>query len=50
MAQGAGVIEAVVAVTPMETMKTKMIESNSGLVVGVRASERLLPPRTTHPC
>ena len=35
--QGAGTIEAVVAVTPMETMKTKMIESNLGLVAGVRA-------------
>ena len=35
--QGAGTIEAVVAVTPMETMKTKMIEANLGLVAGVRA-------------
>jgi solute carrier family 25 (mitochondrial citrate transporter), member 1 len=34
---GAGTIEAVVAVTPMETIKTKLIEANQGLVSGVRA-------------
>lgn len=34
---GAGIIEAVVAVTPMETIKTKLIETNQGLVHGVRA-------------
>lgn len=33
---GAGVIEAVVAVTPMETIKTKLIETNSTMVQGIR--------------
>jgi solute carrier family 25 (mitochondrial citrate transporter), member 1 len=33
---GAGIIEAVVAVTPMETVKTKLIETNSTLIQGVR--------------
>lgn len=33
---GAGVIEAVVAVTPMETVKTKLIETNTNLITGVR--------------
>ena len=33
---GAGTIEAVLAVTPMETIKTKLIEKNQGLVTGVR--------------
>jgi solute carrier family 25 citrate transporter 1 len=34
---GAGTIEAILAVTPMETIKTKLIERNLGLVPGVRA-------------
>lgn len=34
---GAGTIEAIFAVTPMETIKTKLIEKNLGLVSGVRA-------------
>ncbi len=34
---GAGVTEAIFAVTPMETVKTKLIETNSGLVKGVKA-------------
>lgn len=33
---GAGTIEAIAAVTPMETIKTKLIETNLGLVPGVR--------------
>ena len=33
---GAGTIEAILAVTPMETIKTKLIEKNHGLVSGVR--------------
>ena len=33
---GAGIIEAIFAVTPMETMKTKMIEKNLGLVDGFK--------------
>ena len=33
---GAGTIEAILAVTPMETIKTKLIEKNQGLVSGVR--------------
>jgi solute carrier family 25 citrate transporter 1 len=32
---GAGTIEAVLAVTPMETVKTKLIESNQSLLRGV---------------
>ena len=32
---GAGTIEAIFAVTPMETIKTKLIQTNSGLVSGV---------------
>jgi len=32
---GAGTIEAIFAVTPMETIKTKLIETNKGLVEGV---------------
>lgn len=34
---GAGTIEAIVAVTPMETIKTKLIQTNQGLVAGVRS-------------
>ena len=34
---GAGVTEAILAVTPMETVKTKLIQTNSNLVSGVRA-------------
>lgn len=34
---GAGVVEAVLAVTPMETVKTKLIQHNLGLVEGLRA-------------
>lgn len=34
---GAGVTEAIFAVTPMETVKTKLIETNSNLVTGVKA-------------
>lgn len=33
---GAGVLEAILAVTPMETIKTKLIETNLGMVAGVR--------------
>ncbi len=33
---GAGVAEAVLAVTPMETIKTKLIESNTNFVAGVK--------------
>jgi solute carrier family 25 citrate transporter 1 len=33
---GAGVFEAIFAVTPMETVKTKLIETNLGLVDGVK--------------
>ena len=32
---GAGTVEAIFAVTPMETIKTKLIETNKGLVEGV---------------
>lgn len=32
---GAGTVEAIFAVTPMETIKTKLIQSNQGLVQGV---------------
>lgn len=32
---GAGMVEAVLAVTPMETVKTKLIESNQSLIPGV---------------
>ena len=32
---GAGTIEAVVAVTPMETIKTKLIQKNLSLAKGV---------------
>lgn len=34
---GAGTIEAILAVTPMETIKTKLIQTNQGLVPGVKA-------------
>jgi solute carrier family 25 citrate transporter 1 len=34
---GAGTVEAVLAVTPMETIKTKLIQSNMSLVPGVQA-------------
>ncbi|CAM9540183.1 unnamed protein product [Discosporangium mesarthrocarpum] len=34
---GAGVVEAVLAVTPIETVKTKAIQTNTGFVEGVRA-------------
>lgn len=34
---GAGTIEAVLAVTPMETIKTKLIQTNQNLVAGVRS-------------
>jgi len=33
---GAGVAEAILAVTPIETVKTKLIQSNQGLVSGVK--------------
>ena len=33
---GAGCIEAVFAVTPMETIKTKLIQSNQALLPGIR--------------
>ncbi len=33
---GAGTIEAIFAVTPMETMKTKMIEKNLNMVAGLK--------------
>ncbi len=32
---GAGTMEAVLAVTPMETIKTKLIQSNQSLIPGV---------------
>ncbi len=34
---GAGTVEAIFAVTPMETIKTKLIETNQGLVKGVQS-------------
>ncbi|KAJ1425196.1 mitochondriale tricarboxylate carrier protein [Ochromonadaceae sp. CCMP2298] len=34
---GAGTLEAIFAVTPMETIKTKLIETNQSLVPGVRS-------------
>jgi solute carrier family 25 (mitochondrial citrate transporter), member 1 len=34
---GAGTIEAIVAVTPMETIKTKLIQTNQTLIPGVKA-------------
>jgi solute carrier family 25 (mitochondrial citrate transporter), member 1 len=34
---GAGTIEAILAVTPMETIKTKLIERNMNMVAGVTA-------------
>jgi solute carrier family 25 (mitochondrial citrate transporter), member 1 len=34
---GAGTIEAIVAVTPMETIKTKLIQSNQTLIPGIKA-------------
>lgn len=34
---GAGTIEAILAVTPMETLKTKMIQTNQSLIPGVRS-------------
>ena len=33
---GAGTVEAILAVTPMETIKTKLIQTNQGLIDGVR--------------
>ena len=33
---GAGVTEAILAVTPMETIKTKLIQSNTNIITGVR--------------
>ena len=36
LGMGAGTIEAVLAVTPMETIKTKLIQTNQGLIPGVR--------------
>lgn len=33
---GAGAVEAVIAVTPMETIKTKLIQSNQSLIPGIR--------------
>ncbi len=33
---GAGIVEAVVAVTPIDTIKTKLIESNKSTIEGVR--------------
>lgn len=37
---GAGCVEAVVAVTPMETIKTKLIQTNQSLVPGVKSIMR----------
>eukprot|EP00595_Chromulina_sp_UTEXLB2642_P001470 CAMPEP_0196765952 /NCGR_PEP_ID=MMETSP1095-20130614/15756_1 /TAXON_ID=96789 ORGANISM="Chromulina nebulosa, Strain UTEXLB2642" /NCGR_SAMPLE_ID=MMETSP1095 /ASSEMBLY_ACC=CAM_ASM_000446 /LENGTH=156 /DNA_ID=CAMNT_0042125407 /DNA_START=280 /DNA_END=746 /DNA_ORIENTATION=+ len=34
---GAGTIEAIVAVTPLETIKTKLIQTNMTLIPGVKA-------------
>ena len=34
---GAGVVEAVFAVTPMETIKTKLIQTNQSLIPGVKS-------------
>jgi len=34
---GAGTIEAIVAVTPMETIKTKLIQTNQTLTAGVKS-------------
>lgn len=34
---GAGTIEAIVAVTPMETIKTKLIQTNQTLIPGIRS-------------
>jgi solute carrier family 25 citrate transporter 1 len=34
---GAGVVEAVFAVTPMETIKTKLIQTNQSLIPGMRS-------------
>lgn len=34
---GAGTVEAIFAVTPMETIKTKLIQTNQGLIPGVRS-------------
>lgn len=34
---GAGTIEAILAVTPMETVKTKLIQSNQTLIPGVKS-------------
>jgi solute carrier family 25 citrate transporter 1 len=37
---GAGVVEAVFAVTPVETIKTQLIQTNQGLVSGIRSIVR----------
>lgn len=37
---GAGVVEAVFAVTPMETIKTKLIQTNQSLIPGMKAIYR----------
>jgi solute carrier family 25 (mitochondrial citrate transporter), member 1 len=34
---GAGAVEAVFAVTPLETIKTKLIQTNQALLPGVRS-------------
>lgn len=34
---GAGTVEAIFAVTPMETIKTKLIQTNQGMVTGVKS-------------
>ena len=39
LGMGAGTIEAVLAVTPMETIKTKLIQTNQGLIPGVRLEQ-----------
>ena len=37
LGMGAGTVEAVLAVTPMETIKTKLMQTNQSLIPGVRA-------------
>lgn len=34
---GAGTVEAVFAVTPMETIKTKLIQTNQGMIPGIKS-------------
>lgn len=34
---GAGTVEAVFAVTPMETIKTKLIQTNQNLIPGIKS-------------